>query len=668
MLPKDIAKRVQYLRDELNRHNHLYYVLAKPEISDFEYDAMLKDLEALEKKYPELADENSPTQRVGSDQTEGFKQVTHRYPMLSLANTYSFEELEDFHERVAKVLTGQWEYVCELKYDGTAIGLTYRNGRLFQAVTRGDGTTGDDVTNNVKTIRSVPLTLHGDDFPTEFEIRGEVLMPHAIFEELNTQRAEQGETPFANPRNAAAGTLKLLNPKVVAERKLDCMLYNLLGETLPYNNHYQNLLKSRDWGFKISEHVRLCKNLEEVKAFIDHWDTSRHSLPFDIDGVVIKVNGFSQQEELGYTSKTPRWAIAYKFKAEQVETTLLSIDYQVGRTGAVTPVANLHPVQLAGTTVKRASLHNADQMELLGIRIGDTVLVEKGGEIIPKIVGVDLNQRPDHSEPLHFITHCPECGTKLVRFESEAKHYCPNQTGCPPQLKGRIIHFVSRKAMNIDGLGEETIELLFNEGLVSDIADLYDLTYKQLVGLERFADKSASNAIANIAKSKEEPLHKVIYGLGIRYVGETTARKLSSHFGLMDNLKNATFEQLMEVEDVGEIVAQSILSFFADKKNLYLIERLEKAGLRLNVESTDFPEGEKKLNGMSVVVSGTFSQISRDALKELIIKHGGKVQSGVSASTSFLVVGENMGPAKLEKATRLGIKIISENDFFKLID
>ncbi|MGB4535846.1 MAG: NAD-dependent DNA ligase LigA, partial [Tenuifilaceae bacterium] len=384
--------------------------------------------------------------------------------------------------------------------------------------------------------------------------------------------------------------------------------------------------------------------------------------------VVIKVNGFSQQEELGYTSKTPRWAIAYKFKAEQVETTLLSIDYQVGRTGAVTPVANLHPVQLAGTTVKRASLHNADQMELLGIRIGDTVLVEKGGEIIPKIVGVDLNQRPDHSEPLHFITHCPECGTKLVRFESEAKHYCPNQTGCPPQLKGRIIHFVSRKAMNIDGLGEETIELLFNEGLVSDIADLYDLTYKQLVGLERFADKSASNAIANIAKSKEEPLHKVIYGLGIRYVGETTARKLSSHFGLMDNLKNATFEQLMEVEDVGEIVAQSILSFFADKKNLYLIERLEKAGLRLNVESTDFPEGEKKLNGMSVVVSGTFSQISRDALKELIIKHGGKVQSAVSASTSFLVAGENMGPAKLDKATRLGIKIITENDFFKLID
>lgn len=668
MLPKDIAKRVQYLRDELNRHNHLYYVLAKPEISDFEYDAMLKDLEALEKKYPELADENSPTQRVGSDQTEGFKQVTHRYPMLSLANTYSFEELEDFHERVAKVLTGPWEYVCELKYDGTAIGLTYRNGRLFQAVTRGDGTTGDDVTNNVKTIRSVPLTLHGDDFPAEFEIRGEVLMPHAIFEELNTQRVEQGETPFANPRNAAAGTLKLLNPKVVAERKLDCMLYNLLGETLPYDNHYQNLLKARDWGFKISEHVRLCKNLVEVKAFIDHWDTSRQSLPFDIDGVVIKVNGFSQQEELGYTSKTPRWAIAYKFKAEQVGTTLLSIDYQVGRTGAVTPVANLHPVQLAGTTVKRASLHNADQMELLGIRIGDTVLVEKGGEIIPKIVGVDLNQRPDDSEPLHFITHCPECGTMLVRFESEAKHYCPNQTGCPPQLKGRIIHFVSRKAMNIDGLGEETIELLFNEGLVNDIADLYDLTYEQMVGLERFADKSASNAIANIAKSKEEPLHKVIYGLGIRYVGETTARKLSSHFGLMDNLKNATFEQLMEVEDVGGIVAQSILSFFADKKNLNLIERLEKAGLKLNAESTDFPEGEKKLNGMSVVVSGTFSQISRDALKELIIKHGGKVQSAVSASTSFLVAGENMGPAKLEKATRLGIKIISENDFFKLID
>ncbi len=667
MLSKDIIKRVQHLRNELNRHNYLYYIKAKPEISDFEYDAMLKDLEALEKKYPELADDNSPTQRVGSDLAEGFKQVKHRYPMLSLANTYTFEELDDFDNRIAKSLTSTWEYVCELKYDGTAIGLTYRNGKLAQAVTRGDGTQGDDVTANVKTIRSIPLILDGNDFPDEFEIRGEILMPHAVFEELNNLRIEQGETPFANPRNAAAGTLKLLNSKTVAERKLDCLLYFMLGEELPFNNHFDNLQKAKEWGFKIPQYTKLCKSIEEVKAFIDHWDKARHSLPFDIDGVVIKVNNYQHQNYLGYTAKTPRWAIAYKYKAEQVCTRLLSIDYQVGRTGAITPVANLEPVQLAGTVVKRASLHNADQIAMLDLRIGDSVYVEKGGEIIPKVIRVDLDSRSEKSSPIQYISNCPECGTRLVRFEGEAKHYCPNQTGCPPQLKGRVIHFIGRKAMNIDGLGEETVELLFNEGLVKDIADLYDLTYDQLIKLDRFADKSATNAINSIAKSKEMPLPKVIFGLGIRYVGETTARKLSLHFGLLSSLKNSTFEQLMEVDEVGEIIARSILSFFADNKNIALIDRLEKAGLRMESDSDMLSDLKRKLNGYSIVISGTFTQISRDELKELIMKHGGKVLSGVSSSTNLIIAGENMGPSKLDKAKKLGIKIISEDDFFNLL-
>jgi DNA ligase (NAD+) len=667
MFPKDIIKRVRYLRNELNRHNYLYYVLAKPEISDFEYDAMLKDLEALEKKYPELVDENSPTQRIGSDLAEGFKQVRHRYPMLSLANTYSFEELDDFNNRIAKSLTSDWEYVCELKYDGTAIGLTYRDGKLMQAITRGDGTQGDDVTANVKTIRSIPLILQGNDYPYEFEIRGEILLPHAVFEELNKQRVEQGETPFANPRNAAAGTLKLLNSKIVAERKLDCLLYFLLGEKLPFNNHFQNLQKAKEWGFKIPQYIKLCRSIEEVKGFIDHWDKARYNLPFDIDGVVIKVNNYQQQNYLGYTAKTPRWAIAYKYKAEQVSTKLLSVDYQVGRTGAITPVANLEPIQLAGTVVKRASLHNADQIALLDLRIGDIVFVEKGGEIIPKIVGVDLNSRSNKSLPIQYISNCPECGTKLVRFEGEAKHYCPNQTGCPPQLKGRVIHFISRKAMNIDGLGEETVELLFNEGLIKDIADLYDLTYDQLLKLDRFADKSATNAVNSIAKSKEMPFHKVIFGLGIRYVGETTARKLSLHFGLLSRLKNATFEELMEVDEVGEIIAHSILSFFADNKNITLIDRLERAGLRMETDSFKQSDENGKFKGYSVVISGTFTRISRDELKELIMKHGGRVLSSVSSATNLLIAGENMGPSKLDKAIKLGVKIISEDDFFNLL-
>ena len=668
MIPKDVIARVERLRKEINRHNHLYYVEAKPEISDFEFDAMLSDLQALEKKYPELLDSSSPTQRVGSDISQGFQQVTHKYPMLSLANTYSFDEVKDFHNRIAKSLSQPWQYVCELKYDGTAIGLTYKNGKLLRAVTRGDGVQGDDVTANVKTIRSIPLTLNGNDFPEEFEIRGEIFMPHAVFDAINAKRTEQGETPFANPRNAAAGTLKQLNPKIVAERNLDCLLYFILGEDLPFDNHYENLLKAKDWGFKIPENIKLCQTVDEVTRFIEHWDTARKSLPYDTDGVVIKVNSYQQQNLLGYTAKTPRWAIAYKYKAEQVSTKLLSIDYQVGRTGAITPVANLEPVLLAGTTVKRASLHNADQMAILNLHVGDTVFVEKGGEIIPKIVGVDANRRATSSKIFEYITHCPECGTKLIRPDGEAKHYCPNQAGCPPQLKGRVIHFISRKAMNIDGLGEETVELLFSKGLVHDIADLYDLTYEQLIGLDRFADKSAKNAIASINNSKKMPFHKVLFGLGIRYVGETTARKLATHFGLLENLKQATFEQLIEVDEVGERIAQSIVSFFSDAKNIELIKRLEDAGLTLESETNSSNSANGVLNGQTVVISGTFSRISRDELKEMVIQHGGKIASTVSASTNLLIAGDKMGPAKLDKATKLGVRIISEDDFFDLIN
>jgi len=667
MASKDIANRIKQLRDKISYHNHQYYVLAKPEISDFEYDLMLKDLEALEKKYPELADESSPTQRVGSDISEGFKQVKHKYPMLSLANTYSFEELDDFHNRVSKLLQEPWQYVCELKYDGTAIGITYKSGKLLRAVTRGDGVIGDDVTANVKTIRSIPLVLHGSDYPDEFEIRGEIFMPHAIFDELNRIRANQGEVPFANPRNAAAGTLKLLNPQTVAQRKLDCLLYFMLGEKLPFDNHFENLSKAKQWGFKVPDSIMLCHSIDEVKQFIAEWEQKRKDLPYDTDGVVVKVNSIKQQATLGFTAKTPRWAIAYKYKAEQVATKLLSIDYQVGRTGAITPVANLDPVLLAGTTVKRASLHNADQVALLDLREGDTVFVEKGGEIIPKIVGVDTSSRLPNAKAFDYITQCPECGTDLVRPEGEAKHYCPNQAGCPPQLKGRVIHFISRKAMDIDGLGEETVELLFANGLVHDIADLYSLTYDQLLGLERFAHKSAQNAINSIEDSKKAPFHKVLFGLGIRYVGETTARKLAMHFGLLSNLKSATFEQLIAVDEVGERIAQSIVDFFSDEKNDNLINRLEQAGL--NLKSDEAANNKKgSLSGLSVVISGTFNRISRDELKDLVMANGGKVVSSVSSNTNLLIAGDKMGPAKLDKATKLGVRIISEDEFFSLIE
>ncbi|MDD4384220.1 MAG: NAD-dependent DNA ligase LigA [Bacteroidales bacterium] len=668
MVSKDIVNRVRQLREQINYHNHQYYVLSKPGISDFEYDMMLKDLEALEKRYPELTHENSPTQRVGSDISEGFKQVVHKYPMLSLSNTYSFEELDDFHNRIAKALNEPWQYVCELKYDGTAIGITYRNGNLLRAVTRGDGTQGDDVTANVKTIRSIPLVLNGNDYPEEFEIRGEIFMPHAVFDELNVIRVEQGEAPFANPRNAASGTLKLLNPQTVAQRKLDCMIYFLLSDNLPFDNHYDNLTKAKDWGFKVPDSFVLCENIDEVKEFIDKWDQKRKKLPYDTDGAVVKVNSLKQQQLLGYTAKTPRWAIAYKFKTEQVSTKLISVDYQVGRTGAITPVANLKPVKLAGTIVKRASLHNADQVAILDLRLNDTVFVEKGGEIIPKIVGVDIDLRNSNAKPIEYITHCPECGTELTRLDGEAKHYCPNQAGCPPQLKGRVIHFASRKALDIEGLGEETIELLFSQGLIHDIADLYTLRYDQLIGLERFAQKSAQNAIDGIEVSKKKPFHKVLFGLGIRYVGETTAYKLAIHFGLLSSLKSATFDELVEVDEVGERIAQSIVDFFSNEKNQNLIQRLEDAGLNLKSDILENTVSDGKFKGLSIVISGTFSRISRNELKELVLSQGGKILSAVSANTDLLIAGDKMGPAKLDTATKLGVKIMSEDDFFTLME
>jgi len=668
MSQEQIRLHIEHLREELNRHNYLYYILSKPEIGDFEFDQLLKELGDLEKKYPEFDDPNSPTKRVGSDLTGEFVQVKHKYPMLSLANTYSDEEIRDFDTRVVKGIGESPEYVCELKYDGTAIGLTYRNGKLFQAITRGDGVVGDDVTANVRTIKTIPLTLQGNDYPDEFEIRGEIFMPRKVFDDINAQREEEGDVPFANPRNAASGTLKLLDPSVVAQRKLDCYLYFILGENLPFKNHFENLEKAKEWGFKVPENNKLCKNVDEVLSFINHWDNGRKKLPYDTDGVVIKVNSYQYQKVLGFTAKTPRWAIAFKYKAEQVTTQLISVDFQVGRTGAVTPVANLKPVKLAGSTVKRASLHNRDQMELLDIRIGDMVQVEKGGEIIPKIVGVDKTQRTLFSAPFKFIEQCPECGSELVRPEGEAKHFCPNQVGCSPQIKGRIEHFISRKALNIDGLGQETVDLLFSKGLIKDIADLYTLRKEQLLNLERFAEKSADNAIKSIDESKTIPFPRVLYGIGIRYVGETTARKLAQHFGSIEQIETASIEQLLEVEEVGERIAQSIVEYFSNPITINLIERLKQAGLQLKADETSNQLISNKLNGLSIVISGTFSQISRDELKELILKHGGKNVSSVSSATSMLVAGEKIGPAKLDKANKLGVKIVSEEEFFEMIN
>ena len=660
----NIREEIEGLRRELSYHNHKYYVENSPEISDFDFDKMMRRLCDLEAVHPEFYDPLSPSVRVGSDRTAEFTSVSHRYPMLSLSNTYSVEELQQFIERIEGEY-GPTEFVCELKFDGTAISLTYEKGRLVRAVTRGDGTTGDDVTTNVKTIRSIPLVLSGSGYPDLFEIRGEIFMPYASFDRLNAERETAGEQLFANPRNAAAGTLKQQQSAVVAKRGLDCILYQMAGENLPFTNHIENLNAARSWGFKISEYMSLCKGASEVVDYINHWDEARKSLPYPTDGVVIKVNDFQQRRTLGFTAKSPRWAVAYKFKAESALTKLLSVDFQVGRTGAITPVANLEPVLLAGTTVKRASLHNAEQIAALDIRVGDMVYVEKGGEIIPKITGVELSERTADCKPFEYITRCPECGAELVRFEGEAKHYCPNQSGCRPQIVGRIVHFIGRKAMNIDGLGGETVELLFENGLVRDIADLYSLRAADLAILPRLGEKSADNIINSIEASKSVPFARVLFGLGIRFVGETTAKYMAAHFKSIDAVIAADKTALMESDEVGDKIADSIIGYFADSVNISILERLRAAGLQFVAEVAE--KQSNILEGKNVVVSGKFILHSRDELKALIELHGGKNQSGVSSNTDFIVAGENMGPAKLQKAEKLGVKILSEQEFIDLI-
>ena len=659
-----VATRIKELRDRLNYHNYKYYVENSPEISDYDFDMMLRELQDLETQYPEFDDPNSPTKRVGSDLTSEFKTVAHRFPMLSLGNTYSLEELHEFIARIEKEL-GEVEYVCELKFDGTAISLTYENGELARAVTRGDGTSGDDVTTNIRTIRTVPLTLRGEGYPALFEIRGEVLMPYSSFDKINAEREANGEALFANPRNAAAGTLKQQSSAVVAKRGLDCTLYQMAGDNLPFGSHIENLTKAREWGFKVSEQMRVCRSVAEIDEYILYWDQARKQLPFATDGVVIKVNDYANQRALGFTAKSPRWAVAYKFKAEQALTTLESVDFQVGRTGAITPVANLDPVLLAGTTVKRASLHNAEQIALLDIRLGDKVYVEKGGEIIPKITGVELSERGADSLPFEYITHCPECGTELVRYEGEAKHYCPNQSHCRPQILGRIVHFIRRKAMDIDGLGEETIELLFESGLVSNVADLYDLQATQLAGLPRLGEKSAENIIRSIARSTQVPFRRVLFALGIRFVGETTAKYLAAHFLSLDEVMSASREQLMESEEVGEKIADAIIDYFADEENRAIIERLRRAGVQLEAEEKVLRS--ESLVGKNFVISGLFTLYSRDELKEMIEANGGKNLAAVSANVDYVVAGRNMGPAKLQKAEKLGIKIITEQELVEMI-
>ena len=661
MQPKD---RIDQLRHLLHEQNYRYYVLNDPLMSDFEYDKLMRELQDLEQSYPQYADPNSPTQRVGSDRANQFASVTHRFPMQSLANTYSREEVIDFDARVRKEV-GEVEYVCELKFDGTSISLLYEHGRLVRAATRGDGTVGDDVTENVRTIRSIPLQLRGTGYPDLFEIRGEILMPYKSFERLNREREDIGETPFANPRNAAAGSLKQQSSAVTASRDLDAFLYTLVGDNLPYATHYESLMAARQWGFKISDHIQLCRNLDEVMAFIQHWDKARESLPFATDGAVIKVNSYAMQKQLGSTAKAPRWAVAYKFKAEQALTRLLSVDFQVGRTGAITPVANLEPVQLAGTVVKRASLHNAEQIALLDIRLGDMVYVEKGGEIIPKITEVELSQRPADSRPFEFITHCPECGTELVKYEGEARHYCPNSSSCPPQIVGRIVHFISRRAMNIEGLGDETVQLLYDNGLVHDISDLYTLKRADLVRLPRLGEKSADNILRNIDASKEVPFARVLFAIGIRFVGETTAKILARQFKDIDSLIHADPERLIEAEEVGKKIALSIIEYFADAENMRIIERLRSFGLQFQNQALE--GATDRLVGLNFVISGTFAHHSRDQLKELIERHGGRNLSGVSSHVNYLLAGQNIGPAKLAKATKLGIKMINEEEFMQML-
>ncbi len=667
MTREEARKRIEKLRKELEKHNYHYYVLNKPLISDFEYDTLMHELIELEKRYPEFFDPNSPSQRVGADINKEFEQAEHEYPMLSLGNTYTREELIEFDARIRKEVDEPFRYVAELKYDGTAISLIYEEGRLVRAITRGDGMRGDVVTDNIRTIRSIPLVLQGQGWPRRFIIRGEVFMPLEGFRRLNEERIRNGEEPFANPRNAAAGTLKLQNSSLVARRPLDCFLYYLLGEELPTDSHYENLQIARSWGFKIPEVMERYDDLQGVFAFIDEWDIKRKELPYATDGVVIKVDSLRLQARLGYTAKSPRWAIAYKFKAEQAKTRLLSVDFQVGRTGAVTPVANLEPVQLAGTVVKRASLYNDDQIRMLDLHLGDMVYVEKGGEIIPKITGVDLSQRPPDARPVVFVRTCPACGTPLVREEGEAVWYCPNEEGCPPQIKGRIEHFISRKAMNIEGLGEETIDLLFRKGLVRNVADLYELRVEQLAPLERLGEKSAGNIIRSIEKSKEVPFERVLYALGIRYVGETVAKTLARRFGSIDALARASYEELVETEEVGEKIAQSIRRYFSKPANMEIIRRLREKGVRMEIARETDEEVPAVLEGKTFVVSGIFSHFSRDGIKETIEKYGGKVASSVSSRTTYLLAGEKPGPQKVEKARNLGIPVITEEEFLKMI-
>ena len=662
-----VKDKIKALREALEQHNYNYYVLSAPTISDREFDEMMKELQVLEESHPEYADPHSPTQRVGSDLSKEFEQVVHKYPMLSLGNTYSEDEVKDFYERIARDLNEPFEIVAELKYDGTSISLTYEDGRLVRAVTRGDGTRGDDVTANVKTIRSVPLKLMGDRYPTTFEIRGEILLPWAEFDRLNKEREEQEEPLFANPRNAASGTLKQQNPAVVAARKLDAYFYYLLGEELPAETHFDNLEAARSWGFKIPNVIRVCNSLEDIYGYIAYWDVERKNLPVATDGIVLKVNSLRQQRNLGFTAKSPRWAIAYKFQAERAVTRLNSVSFQVGRTGAVTPVANLEPVLLAGTTVKRASLHNADIIEGLDLHLGDKVFVEKGGEIIPKIVGVDVEARGLLvGDKVRFIRSCPECGTPLMRPEGEAAHYCPNEAGCPPQIKGKIEHFVTRRAMNIN-MGPETVEDLYEAGYIKDTADLYTLEIADLLRLERWADKSARNLMASLEESKQVPFERVLYGLGIRFVGETVAKRLVSAFHSMEQLEQASFEDLTAVDEIGERIARSIIAYFADERNRTLVNRLKEYGLQMSVPEEKLANRSEKLKGLSIVISGTFAKHSRDEYKAMIEQHGGKNSGSVSGKTDYILAGDNMGPAKLEKAAKLGVKIINEDEFLNMI-
>jgi len=661
-------KRIEELREQLHHHNYLYYVQNSPTLSDQEFDRLMRELQDLEAKHPEVYDPNSPTQRVGSDLSTGFKQVKHKYAMLSLANTYNEQEVASWYATVSKDLGGQpFEVCCELKYDGLSISLTYEQGRLVRAVTRGDGEQGDDVTANVRTIRAIPLVLPGTGYPNEFEIRGEILMPWKVFEQLNAEREKAEEPLFANPRNAASGTLKSLDPKLVAKRKLDAYLYYLLGDNLPSDGHYENLKAAETWGFKVSQGMHKATSLEQIYEFINHWDTARHDLPVATDGIVLKVNSLRQQQQLGFTAKSPRWAIAYKFKAERVCTRLNEVTFQVGRTGAVTPVANMEPVLLAGTTVKRATLNNEDFIRSLDLHIGDNVFVEKGGEIIPKIVGVDVSHRSPNLQPVHFISNCPECGSPLVRYAGEAAYYCPNDTGCPPQIKGRIEHFIARKAMNIDSIGPETVDDYFRRGIVRNVADLYEIRTEQING-DGTRQKSAQKIVKGIQDSVSTPFERVLFALGIRFVGETTAKLLAKHFKSIDALMIATPEQLVEVEGVGTVIAESVVRFFHDEVNLNIIERLRQHGLQMSLSADQQQPASEKLAGKNIVISGVFEQHSRDEYKEMIERNGGKNVSSISSKTSFILAGANMGPSKMQKAQQLGIDMIDESAFLKMLE